>query len=74
MLTEEEAIGVATNYARSQGLSISAVKHAHLDGAGRWHIDLRGDRGHDKAKMLVDGWTGQVLRAKLKDADRDWDD
>ncbi len=74
MLTEEEAIGVATHYARAQGLSISQVKHAHLDGAGRWHIDLRGDRGRDKAKVLVDGWTGQVLRAKLKDEDRDWDD
>ena len=74
MITEEEAIGVAIDFARSQGLSVSDVKHAHLDGAGRWHIDLRGDRGRDKAKVLVDGWTKQVLRAKLRDEDRDWDD
>ncbi len=74
MLTEEEAVGVAIGFARSQGLSASQVKHAHLDGAGRWHIDLRGDQGRDRANVLVDGWTGQVLRSKLKDEDRDWDD
>jgi len=74
MLTEQEAVNVAVGFARSQGAGALRVKHAHLDGAGRWHVELRGDRGHDKAKVLVDGWTGRVLRARLKDEDRDWDD
>jgi hypothetical protein len=74
MLTEQEAVNVAVGHARANGLSVRRVKHAHLDGAGRWHVELRGDHGHDKAKMLVDGWTGQVLRARLKDEDRDWED
>lgn len=74
VLPEEEAVGVAMQYVRSKGLSASEVRNAHLDGAGRWHIELRGDRGRDRAKVLVDGWTGRVLRAKLKDTDLDWDD
>jgi hypothetical protein len=74
MLTEQEAVNVAAGYARSQGVGASRLKHAHLDGAGRWHVELRGDRGRDKAKVLLDGWTGRVLRASFKDDDRDWDD
>ena len=69
MLTQAEAVNVATGYARSNGLQVNRVKHAHLDGAGRWHVDLRGDRGRDKAKVLVDAWTGQVIKASLKDED-----
>jgi hypothetical protein len=69
MLTEREAIGVAMGYARSQGLEVNKVKHAHLDGAGRWHVEVRGDHGHDRAKVLVDGFTGQVLKASLRDDD-----
>ncbi len=69
MLTEAEAVNVATGYARSNGLQVNRVKHAHLDGAGRWHVDLRGDRGRDKARVLVDAWTGQVIKASLKDED-----
>jgi len=69
-LTEREAIGVAMGYARSHGLEVDKVKHAHLDGAGRWHVEVRGDRAHDRATVLVDGFTGQVLKANLKDADR----
>jgi hypothetical protein len=69
MLTQAEAVNVATGYARSNGLQVNRVKHAHLDGAGRWHVDLRGDRGKDKAKVLVDAWTGQVIKASLKDED-----
>lgn len=74
MLTEQEAVNVAAGYARSQGVAASRLKHAHLDGAGRWHIELRGDHGHDRANVLVDGWTGRVLRAKVKDEGGDLDD
>jgi hypothetical protein len=69
MLTEAEAVGVASGYARANGVEAGKVKHAHLDGAGRWHVELRGDRSKDKAKVLVDAWTGQVIKASLRDED-----
>ncbi len=67
MIAEPEAVAAATSYARSQGFAVGRVKHVHLDGAGRWHVDLVGERPQEKAKLLVDGWTGQVLKANLKD-------
>ena len=73
MLTEREAVAVAMGHARSQGLEVNKVKHAHLDGAGRWHVEVRADHGHDKATVIVDGFTGQVLKASLKDGDRGGD-
>ncbi len=69
MLTEAEAVNVAVGYARANGVEVNRVKHAHLDGAGRWHVELRGDRGRDRAKVMVDAWTGQVVKASLKDED-----
>ncbi len=74
MLGEQEAVAVAVGYARSQGVTGMRLKHSHLDGAGRWHVELRGDRGREKATVLVDGFTGKVLRAKLRDDDRELDD
>ena len=69
MLTESEAVSVASGYARANGVEVNKLKHAHLDGAGRWHVELRGERNRDKAKVLVDAWTGQVVKASLKDED-----
>jgi hypothetical protein len=69
MIAEPEAIAVGTDYARSHGFPVSRVKHVHLDGAGRWHVELQGEGGRDVAKVLVDGWTGQVLKANLKGED-----
>jgi uncharacterized membrane protein YkoI len=69
MLAEAEAVNVAVGYARANGVEASRLKHAHLDGAGRWHVELRGDRSKDKAKVMVDAWTGQVVKATLKDED-----
>jgi uncharacterized membrane protein YkoI len=69
MLSEAEAVNVAVGYARANGVEAAKVKHAHLDGAGRWHVELRGDRGKDKAKVMVDAWTGQVVKASLRDED-----
>lgn len=65
LLSEEEAIDVAGRYAASRGIQVDRVKHAHLDGDGRWHVELRG-RGHEKAKVIVDARTGQVLKADVK--------
>jgi hypothetical protein len=69
LLSEGEAVDVALRYAASRGLDRVRVKHAHLDGDGRWHVDLRGDRGHDRAKLLIDARTGEVLRANLREDD-----
>ena len=67
MLSEAEAVNVAVGHARANGVEAGKVKHAHLDGAGRWHVELRGDRSRDKARVLVDAWTGQVVKATLGD-------
>ncbi|HET9555279.1 MAG TPA: hypothetical protein VFP50_20100 [Anaeromyxobacteraceae bacterium] len=69
LLSEGEAADVALRYAYAQGMGRMRVHHANLDGAGRWHVDLRGDRGKDKAKLLIDARTGEVVRAKMRDAD-----
>ena len=69
MLSESEAVSVAMGYARANGVEVNKLKHAHLDGAGRWHVELRAERGKDRAKVMVDAWTGQVVKASLKDED-----
>jgi len=69
MIAESEAVSAATAYARGKGFAVGRVKHVHLDGAGRWHVDLAGERGNETAKVLVDGWTGQVLKASTKGED-----
>ena len=73
VLSEQEAIAVAMGHARSNGLKVNRVRHAHLDGAGRWHVEVHGEQSHDTAKVLIDGFTGQVLKASLKDDGRDGD-
>lgn len=75
-LSESEAVVVAGQYAESRGLQVDRATRAHLDGAGRWHVELRG-RGNDRAKVLVDARTGRVLKAQLRDGrDREdaWED
>jgi hypothetical protein len=66
MIARSDAVAAATGYARAHGFAVGRVKHVHLDGAGRWHVDLVGDRPQEKANLLVDGWTGQVLKATMK--------
>jgi len=69
MLVESEAVASATTYARSRGFVVGRVRHVHLDGAGRWHVDLVGENPQEKARLLVDGWTGQVLKASMGQED-----
>jgi hypothetical protein len=69
---ERQAVKTASDYVRSKGLSVERYK-ANLDQYGNWRVDLRSDRGADRAKVLVDGRTGRVLRAKLQPSD-DWGD
>jgi hypothetical protein len=65
LLSEREAVDIARDEAASRGVQVDSVKHAHLDGDGRWHVDLRG-RGHGKAKVIVDARSGRVLKADVK--------
>jgi len=69
MIAKSEALSAATGYARSHGFAVGRVKHVHLDGAGRWHVDLVGEKPKEKANLLVDGWTGQILKATMKEED-----
>ncbi len=64
-LTEAQAVDIAFRYARQMGLDVNRVHHVHMDGAGRWHVDLRGHG--DKARLLIDGRDGRVLTAHMKD-------
>jgi hypothetical protein len=53
-------------------LTIDRVKGLRVDGKGRYHLDLYGPGPKDHARVLVDGWSGEILAAKLKDAERDF--
>ncbi len=64
-ISQEQAIDVAFRAARERGLDVDRVHHLNADGAGRYHVDLRGRR--DKAKVLVDARDGRVLRLDTKD-------
>jgi hypothetical protein len=65
LLSESEAIDIARGEAAARGVQVDGVKNAHLDGDGRWHVDLRGRR-HEKAKVIVDARSGRVLKADVK--------
>jgi len=69
MIVESEAVAAATAYARGKGFAVGRVKHVHLDGAGRWHVDIASERSSEIAKLLVDGWTGQVLKSTVTEED-----
>jgi hypothetical protein len=75
LIDERAAVRIAADYARGRGLSVERYK-ARLDSHGHWRVDLRSTRGDDRARVLVDGYTGRVLKAKLKDTRPDdrWDD
>ncbi|HEY6006177.1 MAG TPA: hypothetical protein VIV57_25080 [Anaeromyxobacter sp.] len=70
-ITEPQAVDIAFRLARERGLRVERVHHAHLDGRGRWHVELRGHG--DRARILLDARDGRLLRAAFKDDER-WDD
>ncbi|HEY7725061.1 MAG TPA: PepSY domain-containing protein [Anaeromyxobacteraceae bacterium] len=73
-VTEQQAVEIATEFARSRGVQVDQVRQVRLDGRGRYHVTLAGAGGRDRARVLVDAASGQVLRAKIKDTDRYDDD
>jgi hypothetical protein len=67
-IDEREAVQIAARYVRSRGLEVERFK-ARLDPQQHWRVEVRGDRSGDRARVLVDGVSGRVLRAKLNPAD-----
>jgi hypothetical protein len=75
-MSEREAVNAGFEIARARGLAVDRVQHAHLDGEGRWHLDLRGHG--DRAQLLLDARDGRLLRGRFKERgrgdDEDWQD
>ena len=68
LLSAQEAVDGATYFARSHGLVIDYTSAARLDRNARWHVDLGGAGGRDRALVVVDGYSGRVLSARLRNA------
>jgi hypothetical protein len=60
-----QAVAIATHFARSRGLVIDYTRSAWVDGYARWHVDIGGAGGRDRAVVMVDGFSGRVLAARL---------
>ncbi len=72
---ERQAIDIAFQICRDRGLAVSTVRRAQLDGAGRWHVELR---GRDRARLLLDARDGRIMKGQFKQratrGDEDWED
>lgn len=66
ILPQPEAVAIATQHARSHGLIIDVTYVARLDRRARWHVDLGGAGGRDRAIVVLDGYSGRVLSARLR--------
>ena len=66
VLPPPEAVAIATQFARSRGLVIDYTHDTHLDRHARWHVDLGGAGGRDRAVVTLDGFSGRVLAARLR--------
>jgi len=66
-ISREEAIRLAFGYAQDRGLHVDRVHHAALDAGGRWEIELRGPEEGDRAKMLLDGTDGRLLKGRFRE-------
>jgi hypothetical protein len=64
VISRDEAIEAAFRHVRQRGLAVDRVERAHLDGAGRWHVDVRGRA--DRARVLLDGRDGRLLRGRFR--------
>jgi hypothetical protein len=65
ILAAPDAVAIAAQFARSRGLVVDYTVGARLDRVGRWHVDLGGAGGRDRARVVLDGYSGRVLRARL---------
>jgi len=60
-----QAVALATHFARSRGIIVDYTRSARLDPYARWHVDLGGAGGRDRALVTLDGYSGRVLTARL---------
>jgi hypothetical protein len=73
-LSQRQAVDIAFQICRDRGLAVETVQRAHLDGAGRWHVELG---GRDRARLLLDGRDGRLLKGKFNPhaaSDEEWDE
>ena len=68
VMSAQEAVDIATHYARTHGLVIDYTRDALLDAHGRWHVALGGAGGRDSAFVLLDGYSGQVITGRVNRA------
>jgi hypothetical protein len=66
LLSVREAVDASAYFARSRGLVIDRTLAARLDRRARWHVELAGAGGRDHAVLVLDGYTGRVLSARLR--------
>jgi hypothetical protein len=65
LLSAPEAVGIAAQVARSRGLVVDYTSFARLDRRARWHVEVGGLGGRDRARVVIDGYSGRVLQARL---------
>ncbi|HET7825942.1 MAG TPA: hypothetical protein VFK90_11445 [Anaeromyxobacter sp.] len=65
IMAAPDAVGIAAQFARSRGLVVEYTVAARLDRMGRWHVDLGGAGGRDRARVVLDGYSGRILHARL---------
>lgn len=75
LIDERTALKIAVDHARSRGLDVDRYR-ARLDSHSHWRVDMKSSHGGDRARVLVDGYSGRILKVKLKDTkpQDDWDD
>lgn len=65
VMAAPDAVAIAAQFARSRGLVVDYTVSARLDRFARWHVDLGGVGGRDRARVVLDGYSGRVLNARL---------
>lgn len=66
VMPARQAVSIATGYARARGLAVDYTLAARLDRRARWHVELGGAAGRDRALVVVDAYSGAVLHARLR--------
>ncbi|HTT70459.1 MAG TPA: hypothetical protein VMG32_04490 [Anaeromyxobacteraceae bacterium] len=66
ILSGQEAVDISAHFARARGLVIDRTLSARLDPYARWHVELVGEDGRNRASVMVDGYSGRVVWARLR--------
>ncbi len=68
VMSDAQAVSIAAGFARSRGVVVDYTLAARLDQHARWHVELGGAAGRDHALVVVDGYSGAILHARLRGA------